>query len=426
MTSLVRLRRRLTAWYVGTFVLILAVLGVALFATVTARFDAALDESLTKAANVLANTARTRDVTTAAQRLVVPDRALYVTDSAGSLAGGGYIDEWLAEFARGAAAGTARTISHSLGSPDVERILRAHAAPFRAADGRLYVALAVADEVEVEDQYSSLITIGIVLALGAVVLVGGGGWVVARQSTEPVERAMEHMRRFMADAAHELRTPLSVIRGRAGVALQRSRTQEEYADALAAIERESERMGGIVGDLLTLARADAGERPIDRQRVFLDDIVLDAVQAARTLAERASVRLEVSDFEETPVLGDAALLRQLALILLDNAVKFSPSKDGVVQVAVRRASGRSLLTVSDRGAGIPAEQLPHVFERFYRADAARPRVAEGGSEGVGLGLSIARWIADAHEATIRIESEYRKGTLVVVSFPSASPALSSS
>jgi signal transduction histidine kinase len=236
---------------------------------------------------------------------------------------------------------------------------------------------------------------------------------------------MDHMQRFVADAAHELRTPLTVVRTRAEVALQRTREPEEYRDALVGIEREAERVGHIVEDLLTLARADAGVRRIDRQRVFLDDVLMDAVDAARPLADRKHVKLDVEEFEEAPVHGDRALLRQLSLILLDNAIKFCDER-GTVRVAVRALPTGAELIVADDGPGIPADQLPHVFDRFYRGNAARTRDPAGASEGAGLGLSIARWIADEHHASIRIRSDAGRGTRVVVEFPLALDAVSSS
>ena len=179
-----------------------------------------------------------------------------------------------------------------------------------------------------------------------------------------------------------------------------------------------------------LARADAGERPIDRSRVFLDDIALDAADAARVIADRKGVRLEVAEFEESPVEGDAALLRQLAIILLDNAIKFTAA-GGVVTIAVHPQHGGAALSVADTGVGIPPAHLPHVFERFYRGDPARTREAASDastSEGAGLGLSIARWIADEHTGAITITSAPGAGTTVTVQFPSArtDPVVSSS
>jgi signal transduction histidine kinase len=233
----------------------------------------------------------------------------------------------------------------------------------------------------------------------------------------------------MADAAHELRTPLAVARARAEVALQRSREPAEYVEALRGIERETTRLGRLVEDLLILARADAGERPVARQRVFLDDIALDAAEAARAIADRKQVRLEVADFEEAPVNADPELLRQLVMILLDNAIKFTPATR-FVRVQVISGPSRVSLTVADEGIGIHADQLPHVYERFYRGDPSRTRSGTSngnGFDGAGLGLSIAQWIVTEHDGTMAIESQPGTGTKVSVHLPAMPSApLSSS
>jgi signal transduction histidine kinase len=423
--SLHRLRLRLTAWYVGTFFAILALLGVGLFATITNRFDGELDASLAQATAELARVVQARDRTAPGSSvpldsmldLRIPDRVLVVTDTLGRPLGRAPLDAHLVDLARAATRiGTAGAVF----TAEPARLLRARAERISLGGGRTLVAIAVADEIEIEDRYASLIAIFGTAAVAALILVALGGWLLARQSTAPVERSIAHMRRFMADAAHELRTPISVVRSRAEVALQRERDGDEYTQALAGIARETERLGGIVEDLLMLARADAGERPIERRRVFLDDIALDAADAARVIAERKRVRLEVGDFEEAPVEGDPTLLRQLAIILLDNAIKFTPA-GGRVSVSVRSLPLGATLSVVDTGIGIEAAQLPHVFERFYRGDPSRTRAPDASaSEGVGLGLSIARWIAEEHGGSIAIESKPGAGTTVTVHLPSAS------
>jgi signal transduction histidine kinase len=245
--------------------------------------------------------------------------------------------------------------------------------------------------------------------------VAAGGWFLVRKSTAPVERTIEYMRRFMADAAHELRTPLTVLRNRAEIALQQPRAPHDYVAALRGVESESQRLGRIVDDLLTLARADTGERPIARERVFLDDIALDAAGAAQSMASARGVALDVEEFDEAPVQGDAALLRQLVMILLDNAIKFTPG-GGRVVVRVGAPNRRASLVVEDTGIGIPPEALPHVFERFYRADPARSRGGAHDAAGAGLGLSIARWVADVHGAEIVLEPRTPAGTRATVTF----------
>jgi len=422
-TSLDRLRLRLTAWYVGTFFVILALLGVGMFASITRKFDSELDASLRDATRELIRVARVRDSTAIGSAPVlfdvirdphIPGRELFLADTLGR-SNGATLDPWLRDLSRDAWRNRAIDRVHNAGA---DRLLRAHGEAFVLPHGGVFVAIAVADEIELEDRYASLIAAFGVSALVAIVLVAAGGWLLARQSTAPVEEAFSHMRRFMADAAHELRTPLTVVRARAEVALQRAREPSEYVEALRGIERESTRIGRLVEDLLMLARADAGERPIERQRVFLDDIVLDAAEAARVIADRRVVRLEVADFEEAPVFGDQALLRQLVMILLDNAIKFTRT-NGVVRVQVLSNTATVRLVVTDDGTGIHPDQLPHVFDRFYRGDPSRTRGESlgDGFDGAGLGLSIAQWIATEHNGTITIESEPGQGTRVAVQFP---------
>ncbi|MEO7086239.1 MAG: HAMP domain-containing sensor histidine kinase [Gemmatimonadaceae bacterium] len=434
--SLDRVRLRLTAWYVGTFFAILFLLGVGLFATITKRFDRELDLSLREATHELVRVATVRDraATASATRfipfdsirdLTIPGRTLYVLDTTGHSTSGEPVDPWIADLAR--AGWIHRGADRAFNAPH-DRILRGHAEPIVLPSGPGLVAVAVADEIELEDRYTSLIVVFGVTSLAALVLVAVGGWFLTQQSTAPVEAAIAHMRRFMADAAHELRTPLTIVRSRAEVALQRPRDADEYVRALRGIEQDSTRLGRIVEDLLMLARADAGERPIEHHRVFLDDIALDAAEAARVIADRKLVSLEVVDFEEAAVSGDAELLRQAVMILLDNAIKFTGA-GGVVRVAVTARGSSVSLVVSDTGIGIPAEQLPHVFDRFYRGDPSRRRestsesgMSEGNgmSEGAGLGLSIARWIVEEHDGSISIESAPGQGTRAIVQFPAAS------
>jgi signal transduction histidine kinase len=425
--ALHRLRVRLTGWYVATFTVILVLLGTGMFATITRRYDTELDESLRVTAAELVRVVQQRGRAAEARLFDstdfrIPDRTQYVADGAGRLIAGPPMADWLADLARRANRSGPAQDAHPEEIAGVEaRVIRAYALPFVLPSGDSLVAMATADEIEIEDRYASLIVTFGTAAVGAILLVAMGGWLLARQSTAPVEQSIQQMRRFMADAAHELRTPLTVLRSRAEVTLQRSREPGEYVVALNAIERESARLGHIIEDLLMLARVDAGERPIERRRVLLDDLALDATETVRVIAERRPVRLELEGFEEAPVEGDASLLRQLLIILLDNAIKYTPPR-GLVRVAVTSDAASVTLTVSDTGIGIASEHLPFVFDRFYRADAARSRIDGTGastSEGVGLGLAIARWIAEQHAARITIQSEPDHGTTVSVVFSRA-------
>jgi signal transduction histidine kinase len=419
MDPLARLRLRLTAWYAGVLVLVLAVLGTGLFLTVRRQMARHLDVSLRAAAAALEQAARIREseragargaVVDAVDELHIPDRSLYLLDDAFHPVKPAVVPDWIGAAFRQAA--QTKRGYYDVEGPDGHE-LRVYVERFTGTSGTPYVAAVVADRMELEDEYASLIEAFAAAALAAMLLVAGGGSLLVRKSTAPVRRSMEQMRRFMADAAHELRTPITLLRTRAEVAAGQEREPSRDAAAFQAIEREAALLGEITGELLTLARADAGEWPVVRETLYLDDAVAGAVDAARARADQRQVFVEVGAFEEARISGDAALVRQLLLIVLDNALKFTLA-GGRVRLDVSAQNGRAAVVVTDTGLGIPAEQLPHVFERFYRGERARHE-----AEGAGLGLAIARWIADVHGAEIAIASEPGRGTRVAISFPLA-------
>jgi heavy metal sensor kinase len=212
---------------------------------------------------------------------------------------------------------------------------------------------------------------------------------------ERVDQSFERQRRFMSDASHELRTPAAILRGESEVALSRTeRPAEEYRESLAVLHAEAERLTQIVEDLFTLTRADAGQYPLSRQELYLDEVVGDCAHAARSLALAKQITLTCELPEELAIRADEALLRRMILNLLDNAIKYTAA-GGHVTVACERSGNEYTLSVTDSGPGIPEELQGRVFERFFRADKARTRTENDGG-GAGLGLSIARWIAEAH------------------------------
>jgi len=417
-TSLARLRLRLTLWYAGTFTLILLLLGGGLLLAIRHHISNRLDVSLRAATAAVATATGTLEVeragggvADAVEEMHIPERVLYLLDAEGRPLTPPTADAWIVDAARQAVRTGQVDLDHD--APG-DRAVRLHAERFTSASGHAYVAAVVADRLELEDQYASLIGTFAAAAFAALLLVAAGGYVLVRQSTAPVERSMEQMRRFMADAAHELRTPVTVLRTRAEVALGQERDPARDAAALQAMEQEAGRVGTIVGDLLTLARADAGERPVAREALYLDDLAASAVEGVRALAERKGVALEVGAFEEAGIIGDPELVRRLLLIVLDNAIKYTPA-GGRVHLDVTARDGQRSVIVSDTGIGIPEEQLSHVFERFYRGEPARRE-----ADGAGLGLAIARWITDLHGAAIEIapaDGRPTRGTRVTLTFP---------
>jgi heavy metal sensor kinase len=231
--------------------------------------------------------------------------------------------------------------------------------------------------------------------------------------------SFERQRRFMADASHELRTPVAILRGEAEVALsQQERSLEEYRESLGVLHHEAERLTHIVEDLFTLTRADAGQYPLQPRDFYLDELVGECVHSARTLALAKKISLNFEEASESPIRADESLLRRMILNLLDNAIKYS-SAGGRVTVTCRRAGEEYALSIVDTGGGIPADLQPRIFERFFRADKSRTR-AERDDGGAGLGLSISRWIAEAHHGRLVLTRSGSAGSTFTAFLPAAS------
>lgn len=227
---------------------------------------------------------------------------------------------------------------------------------------------------------------------------------------DSLEGAYQAQKRFVADASHEMRAPLTAIQGNLEL-LQRhpDKPPAEQHEAVSEANREARRLSHLVADLLALARADAGVS-LRRDRVELDRVVLEALSIARHMARGQQV--ELAALEPALVEGDADRLKEFFLILFDNAIKYTPP-DGQIIVNLCRNGASAEVTVRDTGVGIAPEDLPRVFDRFYRADPARARDPGG----TGLGLSIARWISEAHGGRIQLDSKPGEGTTVTVRLP---------
>jgi two-component system, OmpR family, sensor kinase len=231
-----------------------------------------------------------------------------------------------------------------------------------------------------------------------------------------LDASFEKQHRFMADASHELRTPVAILRGEAEVSLSReARSPDEYRESLEIVRAEAGRLSQIVEDLFTLARADAGQHPLVKREFYLDELVTEAVHSARALALEKEIALVCETSEECLFLGDEGLLRRMVMNLLSNAIKYTP-RAGRVSVACRAAGDRYDLTVSDSGPGIVAELQARIFDRFFRVDTARSR-EDGDKGGAGLGLAISRWIAEAHGGSLELMSSGSKGTVFSAFLP---------
>jgi heavy metal sensor kinase len=232
-----------------------------------------------------------------------------------------------------------------------------------------------------------------------------------------LQRSFEEVRRFTADAAHELRTPLSLMRTEAEVALRSPREPEPDGRVLENILEETDRLGRLVSQLLFLCREDAGLATGVRGLVRLDHVVREVADHMQVMAREKGLTLEIDDFMTCLVQGDADRLRQLFFNLLDNAIKYTPV-GGAVTIEGSIINDRGHVIIADTGVGIPSEHLPYVFDRFYRVDPSRSRE----SEGAGLGLAICRAIAEAHGGQIQIESAVGKGTQVTLTLPASPPS----
>jgi signal transduction histidine kinase len=243
-----------------------------------------------------------------------------------------------------------------------------------------------------------------------------------------LQAAFERQRQFTADASHELRTPLTIIDLEASRALASQRSHSEYERVLKVIRSENQFMIQMVTNLLTLARMDAGQVVLHKQELDLSDVTLSVVERLAALATNEEVRLSVGDLPELPVMGDKQYLEQMLSNLVGNAIKYSKGEDRRVQVETGRRDAergrQAWVRVVDNGPGIPPDDLPHLFDRFYQVDKSRTRQSseidaesERNVSGTGLGLSIAQWIARTHGGEIHVQSETGRGSIFEVTLP---------
>jgi two-component system OmpR family sensor kinase len=331
------------------------------------------------------------------------------------------------------------------------------------ADGRIWDVITAVDAQEVSASRREVLGAMLVVAPFLLVFAIGGSWLIAGRAFRPLDRVTHEMeaitdgrslhrrlqletsgdelsrhvttlnamigrlessfgglRRFTADASHELKTPLTVLRANLERSMRADPGSHEQMAALEEALQETARMSDLVDSLLTLARADEGRFDLHREPVELGPLCRDVFETAVILGEHQGLEVGMPHADEALVLGDRTRLRQLFLNLITNAIKYTP-KGGKVELSLVRAADTVSFAVKDNGIGIAAADLPYIFERFWRADRARSRSAERG--GFGLGLAISHWIAQAHGGTLTVQSRLNRGSTFTATFPVAHPAL---
>ncbi|MCW5961917.1 MAG: HAMP domain-containing protein [Pyrinomonadaceae bacterium] len=467
---------RLTLWYVGVLSCILIIFAGATYLMFTSFVYAQVDSTLVEIANSFENTFRsevvdedsksdkkfveavneaTLEVRFKNYRLFVfseRNKLLSQTDSTNAdiALSGEKLMEVLANYKNLSAA---QTTDLQIGDNSFRLLFQ----PMRVNDRELFLIIATplddVQELLQNVRISFLLGVPVALAFASV-----GGFLLARKSFSPIvemsdrvsritarnlyerlpvgnsdeelknlaqsfnhllERlklSFEQQQRFMADASHELRTPVSIIRGEAEVSLTKEkRSTKEYKETLLIIQSESERMSKIIEELFMLSRADSGEKMLTRSSIYIDDVLGETIRSFRTIAQKMSVKIENEVDIEMPAQADPALLRRLFVNLTDNAIKHARS---LVKVEAARETNRYVITFSNDGDPVPAISASDIFDRFYRVDKARSRdngALPGG--GAGLGLPIARWIAEMHAGTLQLTRSDQHVTTFTFSMP---------
>ncbi len=232
---------------------------------------------------------------------------------------------------------------------------------------------------------------------------------------ERLEASFEQVQQFSMDASHELRTPLTIMRGEIELALRGNKKTASYKKTLASLLEEVLRMTSIIEGLILLAKADSGNAKMEKKPTRLDSLVSEIREDADILAEQKKISVSISRLDEITVMGDPVRLRQLMLNLVDNAIKYTP-EGGQVTLSLQRLNGDANFTVEDTGIGIPPRDMKRIFDRFYRVDKSRSRLPDG----LGLGLSISKWVAEAHGGRLLAESRIGSGSRFTVILPAVS------
>ncbi|WML44789.1 HAMP domain-containing sensor histidine kinase [Neobacillus sp. PS3-40] len=267
-------------------------------------------------------------------------------------------------------------------------------------------------EPEVSMLNNLLIMIGFGSA-GGLVLSFFVGLILANRALVPIQRSWEKQSQFVADASHELRTPLSVIQTHLELLFRHpANTIEQESETIFKSLSEVKRINKLVEELLTLARSDSNEKLINPAIFPIDELIQLIIEQFEPIASMKNITIEGKVDKGIFYMGDKERIHQLFVILLDNALKFT-SSGGILIITCKKEINSLKITIEDSGIGISSEDLPHIFDRFFRSDKGRRR-SEGGT---GLGLSIAKWIVDAHHGNISVESKVEKGTKFIIKLP---------
>ena len=465
-------RGRLTLFYVSVMAAALVVVGGLIYALLARalynRIDDSLRDLMTIAETSLANDlAEGQDVQDAARstaaELSSRQQMLALYDGGGRLlAEGGRDDDLQIQLPALESIPTGEillvTVVEARDDDDRHRLgFRRVTIPPTQAN---YVVVAGSSLEPNDEELESLREILAYVVPIALAIAGVGGWFLARQSLSPVvamaerarrigaenlserlpvanpgdelgrlaatfnellgrlEASLRQQRQFMADASHELRTPVTTTRTAASVALQQPHREEaDYRDTLEIVEQQAARLSRIVEDMFTLARADAGTYPVRTDPMYLDEVVEDVARAARVLATTKQVTIDVAVVRSAPFTGDEDLITRLVGNLLDNAIRHAPA-GSAVSVSLERSGRDYRIAITDRGPGIPEDIRPHIFERFFRGDVARARGPRPDG-GAGLGLALARWIANVHRGDVELTDSTSAGTTFTVLLPGA-------
>jgi heavy metal sensor kinase len=455
-------RTRLTFWYAGVLALSLIVFAVLVYYAAAGIFYARQDELLHSTAETVASAyvqeleeedsmAKANEVVLA--QMVFPNRYVEVADAEG------HVVAWSSNLAGHLLTVPPQTRSEASqrgGSFVVLNNLRVAVVPLSQDQSKQLGFAIVAEPLSVVDEglrrLRRAFSAGVPLIL---LLASLGGYFLSRKSLAPIalmnqqtqritaenlsaqldvanprdevgqlamtinallarlDTAFQEQKRFVADASHELRTPIAVLRGETEVALEQERATVEYKESLELIKDEAERLSRIVENLFILARQPFDAPSLVKEAVKLNEVVADCARAAQVLATQKGLRLNVqAPLPQVSVSGDDEMLKRMLLNLLDNAVKYTPA-GGEISVVLGSRNGNALITVSDTGIGIPAADQPRIFDRFYRVDRARSRALGG----AGLGLSIARWIVEGHGGSLSVESMPDRGSAFTVELP---------